>query len=108
MLRVGGADLKVGRLPGEGLHRRRLIKYAAPVASIQVLPDPRSDGPADVQPSGPAHGGVAEAAVDGGTVRLEFDPPLPDLTALPPERLLVSVGRRGASDGRAVVRRTRR
>ena len=47
MLRVGDADLKVGRLRGEGLHRRRLIKYAAPVALIQVLPDPRSDGPAD-------------------------------------------------------------
>ena len=47
LLRVGDADLKVGRLRGEGLHRRRLIKYAAPVALIQVLPDPRSDGPAD-------------------------------------------------------------
>lgn len=38
---------------------------------------------ADVQPPGPAPDGVAEAAVDGGTVRLVFDPPLPDLTALP-------------------------
>ncbi len=82
VLRVGDDDLKVGRLPGEGLHRRRLIKYAAPVALIQVLPDPRSDGPADVQPLGLAHDGVAEAAVGGGTVRLAFDPKLPDLTAL--------------------------
>jgi hypothetical protein len=83
VLRIGDAGLKVGRLPGEGLHRRRLIKYAAPVASIQVLPDPRSDGPAGGQPPGPAPDGVAEAAVDGATVRLAFDPPLPDPAALP-------------------------
>jgi hypothetical protein len=81
--RVGGAGLKVGRLPGEGLHRRRLIKYAAPVALIQVLPDPRSGGPADAQPLGTAPDGVAEAVGDSGTVRLAFDPALPDLTALP-------------------------
>jgi hypothetical protein len=73
----------VGRLPGEGLHRRRLLKYAAPVALIQVLPDPRSDGPADAQPLGTAPDGVAEAVGDSGTVRLAFDPALPDLTALP-------------------------
>ena len=83
VLRIGDADLKVGKLPGEGLHRRRLIKYGAPVVSIEVLPDPRSDGPADVQPPGPAHDGVAEAAAAGVTVRLAFHPPLPDLTALP-------------------------
>ena len=77
------AGLKVGRLPGEGLHRRRLIKYAAPVVSIEVLPDPRSDRSADGQPPGPARDGVAEAAAGGGTVRLAFRPPLPDLTALP-------------------------
>ena len=80
---VGGAGLKVGRLPGEGLHRRRLLKYAAPVALIQVLPDPWSDGPADAQPLGTAPDGVAEAVGDSGTVRLAFDPALPDLTALP-------------------------
>jgi hypothetical protein len=83
VLRIGDADLKVGKLPGEGLHRRRLIKYSAPVVSIEVLPDARSHGPADVQPPGPAEDSVAEAAVDGGTVRLAFHPPLPDLTALP-------------------------
>jgi|SoiMethySBSTD1v2_1073268.scaffolds.fasta_scaffold176729_2 hypothetical protein len=83
VLRVGDTDLRVGRLPGEALHRRRLIKYAAPVVSIQVLPDPRSDGPTDIQPPDPAPDGVAEAAVDGGAVRLAFDPPLPDLAALP-------------------------
>jgi hypothetical protein len=68
---------------GEWLHRRRLIKYSAPLVSIEVLPDPRSDAPADVQPPGPAEDGVAKAGVDGGTVRLAFHPPLPDLTALP-------------------------
>ncbi|HKF31290.1 MAG TPA: hypothetical protein VKB37_02855 [Jatrophihabitantaceae bacterium] len=73
----------MGRLPGEGLHRRRLLKYAAPVALIQVLPDPRSDGPADAQPLGTAPDGVAEAVGDSGNVRLAFDPALPDLTALP-------------------------
>jgi hypothetical protein len=83
VLRIGDADLKVGKLPGEGLHRRRLIKYPAPVVSIEVLPDRRSDGPADVQPVLPARDGVAEAAGNGGTVRLAFRPALPDLTALP-------------------------
>lgn len=83
VLRVGGADLKVGRLPGERLHRRRLIKYAAPVASIQVMPDPRPGSPAELWPLRSAHDGVAEAAAGGGTVRLAFDPPLPDLAALP-------------------------
>ena len=83
VLRIGDADLTVGKLPGERLHRRRLIKYATPVVSIEVLPDPRSDRSADGQPPGPARDGVAEAAAGGGTVRLEFRPPLPDLTALP-------------------------
>jgi hypothetical protein len=111
VLRIDDADLKVGKLPGERLHRRRLIKYAAPVASIQVMPDPRSDGPAELQPLRPARDGIAEAAVDGGTVRLAFHPPLPDLTALPDGARRDgswSVSATGSPDGRAVVRRTRR
>lgn len=83
VLRIGDAGLKVGKLPGDGLHRRRLIKYAAPVVSIEVLPGPRSDGAADARPPGPARDGAAEAVVGGVSVRLAFRPPLPDLSALP-------------------------
>jgi hypothetical protein len=106
VLRVGDADLQVGRLPCEGLHRRRLIKYAAPVASIQVLPDPRSEGPADVQPRGTALDGVAEAAVDGGAVRLAFDPPLQTRPRWPTAGAGKAPGRCGptaAADGRWFV-----
>ena len=60
VLRIGDTGLRVGKLPGQGLHRRRLIKYATPVVSIQVLPGPRSDGPCPTWPRWPtARAGTA-------------------------------------------------
>jgi hypothetical protein len=87
VLRIDDIDLTVGKLPGARLHRRRLIKYASPVVTIEVLPDSSPATEVDDRVHQPPHGalrdGVVEAATaDGCTVRLEFDPPLPDLTTL--------------------------
>ncbi|MDH2415420.1 hypothetical protein [Nocardioides sp. CER19] len=79
MLNVEIADHPVHdglELP-ERLLRRRLIKYAAPVALIHVLPDLRPDDLAGV--GAPTPDGLAETAVAGCNIRLAFDPPLPDL-----------------------------
>lgn len=87
VLRIDNFDLTVGHLPGARLHRRRLIKYAAPVVTIKLLPDSREDlkvdDPANQSYWGSVRDGVMESATpEGHTVRLEFDPPLPDFSAL--------------------------
>ena len=87
VLRIDDSDLTVGQLPGARWHRRRLIKYAAPVVTIELLPDSREalkvDDPAHQSSQCSVHHGVAESATpDGHTVRVEFDPPFPDLSAL--------------------------
>ncbi|GAB2473874.1 hypothetical protein [Xylanimonas ulmi] len=80
VLRVDGADVTVGKLPGERLHGRHLIKYAAPIVTIEVLPDAR---PGALPPFSSPREGVVETTAAGATARLAFDPPLPDLAALP-------------------------
>jgi len=47
MVRIDGEEVSTGRLPGRRLHRRHLIKYAAPVVTILV--NPTHDG---AQPAG--------------------------------------------------------
>lgn len=36
VIRIDGEDVSTGRLPGQRLHRRRLIKYAAPVVTVEL------------------------------------------------------------------------
>lgn len=79
-IRIGGRDASIGRLPGAALHRRRLIKYGAPLCAVQL----------NRNHSGPLHDGASTASVDtlvvtqaGHTARLALDPALPDLSALP-------------------------
>ena len=95
VIRIDGDDADTGRLPGARLHRRHLIKYAAPLVAVDVNPD--RDGP--LPPSGPddvvvpgqgveltpdGYGIAAVAAETGGHVgRLSLDPALPDLADLP-------------------------
>ena len=87
VLRIDGVDLTVGHLPGARWHRRRLIKYAAPVVTIELLPDSKEarkvDDPANQSYWGSVRDGVIESATpEGHTVRIAFDPPLPDLSRL--------------------------
>lgn len=87
ILRIDDGDPTVGQLPGARWHRRRLIKYAAPMMTIEVLPDSREaskiDDPVHQSSRCSFQRGVAECATpDGHVARVEFDPPFPDLSAL--------------------------
>lgn len=95
LVRIDGEDAAIGRLPGGRLHKRHLVKYAAPVVTVFVageaagrlgdLPDARTagvpgDGPTTV---------VARAELPGAApveARLELTPAWPDLAALPEGR----------------------
>ena len=68
--RIDGVELNIGALPGERLWRRRLIKYGAPVETLELFPSAADDD---------GTGGVGESAVEP---RLSFDPLLPDPNAL--------------------------
>ena len=89
VFRIDGEDLRVGSLPAPRLHRRHLIKYAAPLTTIEVLPDATPDDDADDTPTRhvaraiPASGIVACPLPDGETARLAFDPTPSDVNALP-------------------------
>jgi hypothetical protein len=89
VFRIDGEDLRVGRLPAARLHRRHLIKYAAPVTTIEVLPDATPYDDADDTPTRhlartiPASGVVECPLPDGATARLVFDPAPSDVNALP-------------------------
>jgi hypothetical protein len=89
VIRIDDEELDIGTLPGQRWHRRRLLKYAAPL-TVATL-NRTTDGPlllaseaAAVVGSGAAVGSIASlAAADGGRiVRLELRPALPDLAAL--------------------------
>ena len=88
VVRIDGVDASTGRLPGARLHRRHLVKQAAPVVTIVVNRD--RDGAATGTTRGQqvlldAAGGVAELRAEqaGHHARLRFAPALPDLAALP-------------------------
>ena len=75
VVRIDGVDLTIGGLPGAWLHRRHLIKYAAPVVVIEVFPD--DDGAAE----GPL--GIVEENANEHLAQLVFTPPLPPLETVP-------------------------
>jgi hypothetical protein len=81
VIRIQGKDARIGTLPGGALHRRRLIKYGAPLCAVELNHNhngPLADGRAE---SGDLTALVVEQ--DGHTARFELEPALPDLAALP-------------------------
>jgi hypothetical protein len=88
VIRIDGTDASTGRLPGRGLHRRHLLKYAAPLVTVEVnrardgvLSTPAAAGQ-QVRPD--PDGGVRELTAEqaGHRARLAFDPAVPDLAGL--------------------------
>jgi hypothetical protein len=87
-IRIDGATASTGRLPGMRLHRRRLVKYAAPVVTVEVNRSRDEDAvpvaasePTMVDAQGDMLGMFAESA--GHRAELRFAPAFPDLRALP-------------------------
>jgi hypothetical protein len=86
-LRIDGRDVATGRLPGQRLHRRLLIKYGAPLTVVEL--NRAHDGPL------PAADAAVERSSDGLTAlarahgdqraRFALSPAFPDLAALPRE-----------------------
>ena len=84
VIRFDGADAAIGRLPGNRLHRRHLIKYAGPVLTLEVNRDhegPMSTQTSDARPEISTHGRLTAlmARIDGHRARLSLDPGLPPL-----------------------------
>lgn len=88
VIRIDGQDAAIGALPGARLHRRHLIKYAAPVVAVDINPDDA------VLAARPAPGDLQVRRTDGvvvgvrartgdHTAELTFHPGLPDLASLP-------------------------
>lgn len=81
LIRIDGDQVRVGRLPGGLLHRRHLIKYAAPVLAVQV--NPPHEGTALAAHAGETDTGDAapvttlDAQEDGHQARLCLEPGLP-------------------------------
>ncbi|RPF27053.1 hypothetical protein [Georgenia muralis] len=91
VVRIDGQDAVIGRLPGDGLHRRHLIKYAGSLCAVTL--NRSQDGPlagdaTDGAPTqsthvpGDAGTAVLVADADGHRARVVLDPALPDLTTL--------------------------
>ncbi|MBA2638322.1 MAG: hypothetical protein H0U79_08920 [Solirubrobacterales bacterium] len=89
VIRIGGREAATGRLPGARLHRRQLIKYAAPVCAVEL--NRKHDGPLHAVGRGrdvelTADGSCITAVAseqDGHRVRVFLDPALPDVRGLP-------------------------
>ncbi len=87
VIAIDGQPVDTGRLPGRRLHRRHLIKYAAPLTAVSV--NPAGDGhgagssPGDVRRE-PGTGAIEAvlASAPGAHAELRFDPPLPDPAGL--------------------------
>jgi hypothetical protein len=85
IVRIDGVDASTGRLPGMRLHRRHLIKYAAPVVTVEI--NRHQD---EVSVASTAHpprrdpAGVREIVAEHRRhrARLLLDPALPDLASL--------------------------
>jgi hypothetical protein len=89
-VRIDGEVAAIGELPGGVLHRRHLVKAAAPLAVARVCPEEAGL----LVPIDPAHPGGVQlsvdarhidalaADVDGASAELRFDPPVPSLTDL--------------------------
>lgn len=86
VVRVDGRPATVGTLPGRALHRRELVKYAAPVDVI-TLNETADGGPLPwLDPAAVRleDGGIGAIVAGEGAhrVRLELRPAFPDVTAL--------------------------
>lgn len=88
VIRIGGREAHTGSLPGARLHRRRLIKYAAPLCAVRLADN--QEGPLPAAGLGPRlelsedrsriTAVVAETA--DHQARVTLDPGLPDVRAL--------------------------
>ncbi len=83
LIRIAGRHATIGRLPGERLHRRHLIKYAAPVvvALVNAAEDGRPSTPGECQRFEHDHTGALTTvwcAHAGHEAKLVLDPGLPD------------------------------
>jgi hypothetical protein len=110
-IRIDGRHVTTGRLPGEWLHRRRLVKYTAdptvvicnraytgPVRTV----DPKGPGTVELAPL--SSGIVGMRAYGGGhSARLELEPALPDLVQLRPDSPVEGSWRLGVDRDPAVV-----
>lgn len=94
-VRIDGRIVSTGRLPGERVHRRHLIKYAGPLAVAELcraadgpLPPVDDDDAGDVRIDATGRA-VTGVRVRSGAARSELvlDPPLPSLTDLTVGRL---------------------
>jgi hypothetical protein len=87
VIRIDGVQVSTGRLPGAALHRRHLIKYAAPLVAVSVNPGRGgrvrlvTGDEDDVELRA---GGIAAVTGTRGahSARLRLAPPLPDLAQL--------------------------
>jgi hypothetical protein len=95
-VRIEGRLVSTGRLPGAAIHRRHLIKYAAPLTVATLCPefdgpldavDPDADDALRVDGTGRA---VTAVRVRSALARAELvlDPPMPSLTDLPHGQLV--------------------
>jgi len=86
-IRIDGSDAATGQLPGRRLHRRHLIKYAAPVVTVEVNRAHEGALP-PATPGQQVHldrvGGLGELSAEyaGHRARLRLAPALPDLAGL--------------------------
>jgi hypothetical protein len=86
VIRIDGAAARTGRLPGQRLHRRHLVKYAAPVVAVEVNradrgEDAGADGATGLDDEGAVE--TLRAARAGHRAELRLDPPFPDLRTVP-------------------------
>ncbi len=86
-VRIDGREASTGTLPGQELHGRELIKYAAPLTTISV--NTAHDGPLPTVAPGPGvrlvDDGVLELVAGEAEhrTRLAFRPSFPDVRTLP-------------------------
>lgn len=86
VIRIDGADVATGRLPGARLHRRHLIKYAAPLVIAELNRSEAEPPPGSVRQQ--LHmdrtGKVREVSAEhaGHRASMHLDPPLPDMAQL--------------------------
>jgi hypothetical protein len=87
-IRIAGRNVSTGRLPGARLHRRQLIKYAAPVCAVEVnhsqdgpLPDSGDGGHLELASDRSRIEGIV-AELGGHRARVVLDPAMPDLSVL--------------------------
>jgi hypothetical protein len=110
-IRIDGRPVTTGRLPGEWLHRRRLVKYTADPTLVICNPahegpaatvDPRAPGDVELVPR--SNGIAALRARTGGhRARLELAPALPDLVRLRPGMTVEGTWQVGIDHDPAVV-----